>query len=320
MALSVGPAQAGDTWVVTNTRSQGNGSFASAMDKAAARKNLDTVRFAGKLRGDIRVRREIEIPSGIRIIGNGYGRGKRAGRVTLHGPRTGVRLKFTKGKVHKLDGLDLERVAVEGTFPAGELKITRSTISGDATAEGAGAFMGPKNRYTDPHLGISDSTIEGFELGVGVVDAGARVGRSIIRDNIGGGGVAALAYSGVWVFNSTISGNQLDASDGFPRSGAGVRGGYYAGANVYNSTLTGNSVIGEGGYGGAVAYNVEVFESTLTGNSAPTGGAVGAPPDPSQIPAIAGAGDVTLSNSVVYGNTATAPGRRARLRRQPSTS
>lgn len=312
LTLGAAPAEAGDTLLVTSTASHGKGTFAAAVRKASQRKPLDTIRFRRRLRGVIHLRGDVEVPSGLRIIGNGYGsgygNGKNEGRVALRGPAEGVDLEFTAGNAWKLDQLYLDRVAVTGHFAAGHLKLTRSTISGDGSAVGTGVVIAPRNRYGESELTISRSTVEGFETGVITIDATADIGRSVIRDNIGGGGVYSAFWSGIDVRASTISGNQLDPEGDFPYGGAGARGGYYAGVDLYNTTVTGNSVVGEGGYGGAVAYNVEVSGSTLTGNSAPTGGGVGAPSDPSNVLGIAGAGDVTLSNSIVSGNSATAPG------------
>lgn len=302
LALAAPSADAANL-TVTNTRADGKGSFAAAVKRAAVKSNLDTIRFEGDLRGRIPIRHDMRLPSNVQILGNGYGRGKREGRVVLRGPKAGATLVFSKGKTHELEELYLDRVAVEGAFEEFEsqhLKITDSTISGDGRVDGPGVRVSHDGRYADPGMTISQTTVEGWETGVIVDSTDVRIGRSIVRDNVGGGGVVSAAYSDVDVVNSTISGNELDVS-GYPFGGAGARGGYYGGVDLFNTTVTGNRAVGEGAYGGAVAYNVEVFQSTLSGNSAPTGGAIGGTGDALD-------GEVYVSNSIVAGNTATDPG------------
>jgi CSLREA domain-containing protein len=159
-----------------------------------------------------------------------------------------------------------------------KLTVSNLTVanSGDATALGGGIYNGGGT------LEVSNTTLSGNSS-----DGGGGI--------FNGGGTATVS-------NTTLSGNSANEFGG----GGGIYN-YHGTLEVSNTTLSGNSV--PNGVGGGilnVGGTLEVINSALSGNSAPNGFGGGILSDVSASDSVAGPN--TVSNTTLWGNTATASG------------
>jgi len=177
-----------------------------------------------------------------------------------------------------------------GIYNSGELSVADSTISGNANGTGGtGGGIDNSGRMT-----LVDSTVSG-NTGVGIYDSG----RMIVRDcTVSGNGGGIRNTGHITVLDSTISGNDYDSY-----AGDGIAN--YATLTLDNSTVSDNT--GGGIENGATAglnagtrSIARVADCTVYGNDAVSdatgGGGI----------FIAKGQSLTLANSIVAGNTASA--------------
>jgi hypothetical protein len=188
----------------------------------------------------------------------------------------------------------------------GTLTLFAAVVRANQTPQSGGGLLNNGGTLVVTDSTVSDNRAAGD--GGGIANQGAlAVSHSTIRDNTtinpfsGSGGGGIVSYGGVAsVTASTISGNgKPPGTTGFPAVGCG--GGIRADAGelrVTNSTISGNRG-GDTGGGLCVAgaANVSIRNSTITGNTTqlPAAGQGGG--------GIYGSLAVTLSNTIVAGNT-----------------
>ncbi len=187
-----------------------------------------------------------------------------------------------------------------GLYNSGTLMVTASTISGNTAGEVGGGIANDN----DGTATVMQSTISGntarydgygygynYGSGGGIGNSGTlTVTKSTISGNSAGEEGGGIGNEGsLTVIASTISGN----SAGF--NAGGIGNSYYGTATVIQSTISGNSA---GSSGGGIGNDgaLTVGQSTITGNSAGFSGGGGL---------VGRYGSVTLTNSIVAGNTAS---------------
>jgi CSLREA domain-containing protein len=201
----------------------------------------DTIRFALGAQATITLGSalpSIDDPSGLTIDGQ-------KNKITLNGDDkvVGVLQVFDGAKLALLH-LTVANARWGGLYNAGQVKVTKSTFSGNGNRRGTGGGIW-NDRGT---LTVSNSTFSG---------------NSAER----GGGIANTGVGTVTVSNSTFSGNR--ASELFPQD-IGVGGGIYmhrGTVTVNNSTFSGNDAVRGGGIWNHLG-TLTVSNSTFSGNSA----------------------------------------------------
>ena len=169
-----------------------------------------------------------------------------------------------------------------GIFNRGTMRITQSTLSGNAQADG----IGGGGIYNAAEMAISQSSIVGNgspeDSGGGIFNTGnMTLAQSTIANNRGtvfGGGIAN--FGNLTITNSTVANNRVR---GFGSFASGVGGGIsnWGELRIIQSTLSGNQALD----------SVEDGNVLLLGQ----GGGI----------ANSGSGTVTLQNTLLAGNTAT---------------
>ena len=197
-----------------------------------------------------------------------------------------------------------------------DVQVTDSTLSGNSTSNvgsDGGAVYGVRvvqlvdSTITGNRAGATDVSSEQPARGGGVFGAGDTILiNSTVSDNTANGGYALGAgvygENAVQIISSTINGNTT--SGAYQSQGAGV----FAGRDLYliQTTVSGNQAVGDtaiaaGVYGarGVSLINSTVSSNVSTGSSAQVGGILGGG---------GGAEGLTLTNSIVLGNTSTTNG------------
>jgi len=281
-----GGEAAADKFEVTTTAAGGKGSFTDAVKQSREGSGGDQISFKRSLRGQIDLPEKVTLKGKVVITGDDYGdpESKRFGRVVLRGHRGGSEIRVTPEAEGVLRDLYLDGTVVKASR-SGDLTVRDSFLRGQRTVDETGISVSQRLR-------LLRTTVEGFDRGIST-GASARIDRSTIADNVGGGGVFVNGGTAD-VSNSTISGNVVSTQGPFSVStGGGLNVGYGASARVTNSTIVRNQAISNTSQGGGLFGNVEVLNSTITANRAVTGaGVAGAPGE-----------DADVGNSIVYGNT-----------------
>lgn len=284
LALSAGAGSASaDNLKVVNTKASGSGSLVAAVQASRKSDGGDKITFAKNLRGKIDLPDTLTLKGKVTIVGNDYGDadGKRFRRLTLSGHRGETDIKVESGANASLRELHTKGVAI--TSRSARLTVKDSFVDGQGTTDAVGV----SSRSSDGlALRILRSTVQGFDLGVAAYDD-ARIDRSTIADNVGGGGIVVTSEADI--SNSTITGNVVDS--GYTITGGGIDA-YGGSARVTNSTITRNQAIGGVTAGGGVFGDVALLNSTVSYNRAVSGAGV----------AGGSREDVDASNSIVYGN------------------
>ena len=147
-------------------------------------------------------------------------------------------------------------------FNEGDLTITASTLSGNTAGSRGGALYNQRTSATITNSVVSNNQAG---LGGGIGNTGSlRIVESTLSGNVGSG---LLNFADASVIDSTIAGNTGSY-------GAGVRISSSAGLFVQNSTISGNTA--SPGFGGGIGHQgsgtLTVINSTVSGNSATRGG------------------------------------------------
>lgn len=284
LALAAGAGNASaDQLEVTNTKPSGPGSLVEAVQQSRKNEGGDKIVFAKDLRGKIDLPDSLTLKGKVTIVGNDYGDpdGKRFRRLTLSGHRGESDIQVENGANASLRELYTKGVSIASR--GSEITVKDSFVDGQGTSDATGI----SSRSTDGlALRILRTTVQGFDLGVAANDD-ARIDRSTIADNVGGGGVSVGAEADI--SNSTITGNVVDS--GYSVTGGGIDA-YGGSARVTNSTITHNQAIGSSSAGGGVFGDVALLNSTVSFNRATAGAGV----------AGGDREDIDASNSIVYGN------------------
>lgn len=284
LALTAGAGSASaDNLEVTNTKPSGSGSLVAAVQASRKSDGGDKITFAKKLRGKIDLPDALTLKGKVTIIGNDYGDpdGKRFRRLTLSGHRGESDIQVKSGANASLRELYTKGVSLKAQ--GSKLTVKDSFIDGQGTSDATGI----SSRSTDGlALRILGTTVQGFDLGIGASNQ-ARIDRSTIADNVGGGGIAVGDEADI--SNSTITGNVVDS--GYSITGGGIDA-YGGSARVTNTTITRNQAIGSSSAGGGVFGDVTLLNSTVSSNRAAEGAGV----------AGGNRQDIDASNSIVYGN------------------
>lgn len=177
----------------------------------------------------------------------------------------------------------------------GVLSLIDSTITGNSANNGNGGGV-----YNTDQLTVSDTTISHNTAfnGAGLGNNGAaQITASTIQDNSAqqqGGGIQNAAQ--LTLVSSTVSGNTADGAAGIYNS-AGYQSTSVAVATVTNSTIAENAATGEdGAIENKPSGDLTLSDSTIAANTAPYYGGVD------------NAGNATLANTIVAGNTAQGQG------------
>jgi hypothetical protein len=171
--------------------------------------------------------------------------------------------------------------AYGGGISATNVTLTNSTVSGNSTS-GINGFGGGINAgiVTLINSTLSDNSTSGFN--------------AILGPSFGGG----ISATNVILTNSTVSGN---STSGNSSSGGGI---FATNVTLTNSTLSGNSTSGGDSNGGGInATDVTLIDSTISGNST---SANTFPTNGGGIFVNNAGGSLTISNSIVAGNTVAA--------------
>ena len=242
LALSAGAETASaDKYKVTNTEPSGPGSLVAAIQQSRKSHGGDKITFAKNLRGKIDLPDVLTLKGKVTIVGNDYGTpgGRGFRRLTLSGHRGESDIRVEHGSASLRD---LYTKGVSLKAHDSKLTVKNSFIDGQGTSDAVGV----SSRSTDGlALRILRSTVQGFDLGVSASNE-ARIDRSTIADNVGGGGIAVGDEADI--SNSTITGNVVDS--GYTIAGGGIDA-YGGSARVTNSTITHNQAIGGGSAGAA---------------------------------------------------------------------
>ncbi|HXE53013.1 MAG TPA: choice-of-anchor Q domain-containing protein, partial [Tepidisphaeraceae bacterium] len=186
-----------------------------------------------------------------------------------------------------------------GIFNNGTLTLTTTTVSGNRAANGAGIYN-QAGSVTLNGCTVSSNTSQAGR-GAGLYNAGTLLvtnstfsGNSVDNSStppIGAGGAIWNGGPQANIYSSTFSGNSALNGVGAGIFSSGTR------LNLFNSTFSGNTAGGQG-RGGALNADGYVLgvNCTMVNNSASFGGAIDV--------GDAGAGDLTLYNTIVAQNTA----------------
>lgn len=203
----------------------------------------------------------------------------------------------------------------KGNAPAILDHVTLSNNNKDGFSQGGGIYLanGTTTSITNSSF-LSNTAHEGG--GIYAYTATVNIFNSVFSNNSAGddGGALYLYNSQTTIQSSTLNGNQTTGGPNGDGGGIINQGNGGAGVlNIINSTLTGNQT--SNGYGGALINRASggnstdiaattIINSTLVGNNAPQslfgGGIMATTASGSET------SSVTLSNSIVYGNTLTA--------------
>jgi hypothetical protein len=285
VALAAGTGQASaNKYEVTKTDESGKGTFAAAVKKANKHDGGDQISFKKSLRGEIVLPGDVTLKGKVVIKGNGYGEpdDKKFRRVELVGRRGASTFLVGQDTNVALRSLYLDGINVRGSRQQ-KLTVKESYLRGDRTVDTTGIDSAGEA------LRVLQTTVKGYDQGIRT-SSDARIDKSTIADNVGGGGIEVHGGE-VDVTASTISGNIVQ---GGPLAfGGGIaESGYGSAVRVTNATIVGNQAIGAGGAGGGLFGNVDVNNSTIANNRAATGAGV----------AGRSGGDADVSNSILYGN------------------
>jgi parallel beta-helix repeat protein len=290
VSIVQGAASARPSCLVSNERTKtGSRSLQEAIDAAAAG---DTLVVKGTCFGSSLIEKDLTLQG----VSN-----KQFGVATLDGGpgSTGVVM---------ITGLNRATVAINdltithggtvgisaGGLVGDTVSLTRTTVSDNNGPGVDGFFSG---------ITLTDSTVTGnTAYGLG----GFRVGFRLLRSNVTDNGDLGIAAGGVFLDDSTVSGNGRGGiASGFNGdveiSGSTVSGNHGPGIQLFdasltltNSSVSGNTTSDSGG--GIFAFESvgTLTNSTVTGNTAgQNGGGMYMAP-----------GEFTLNNSTVSGNTA----------------
>ena len=197
-----------------------------------------------------------------------------------------------------------DAIGLANSYGSGDISFASSITSTPSTITLTSALPAITGNVTITGPGANLLTVSGGNSSlvgsVFVVNSGVTAslsGLTIANGNSPGGGI--FNNGTLTVSNSAFSGNSANGTGG--RSGGGGRGGgifNYGTLTVSNSTFSGNSASGGGG-GGIYNYGtLTVSNSTFSGNTAGDGGGIDN-----------GGTAVTLTNSIVAGNTESASGQ-----------
>ena len=199
----------------------------------------------------------------------------------------------------------------------GSATITNSSFTGNSAYQGGAIYSG--GNYTVSASDSSFTSNSGGNCG-GALDGSFTLLRDTLTGNAAGTGGAWYgsgtmtdstvmnnsAYSGggievtgnLTVMTSTVAGNTATGSSG---TGGGIDNGSSYQVNVYESTISGNRATGSSSLGGGInnsgSGTLTLVQSTVTLYQASQGGGV------------YNSGTAVVQNTIVAGNTATAPGR-----------
>ncbi len=207
--------------------------------------------------------------------------------LTITGGATGVSNFMAPVTLIRTTVTGNQGTGIQNTFFGSTLTVEDSTIS-DNTGLGIGNGRGS--------VSISNSRLTGNSGGgFGATHGGLQITGSVIAWNSGLGGVSTGDSGGV-ISNSVIEGNTSDGR------GGGING--YQHVEVTGSTIRGNTAIQGGGIYNPLGSRLVITDSAITGNHA-----IGGPSYPGNGGGIYTEGvDVSLTDSFVTGNTATAAG------------
>ena len=197
-----------------------------------------------------------------------------------------------------------------GVYNQGTLTLTDTIVTGNFAGGGGGVFNGAK-------ITIEDSSITGNRsggYGGGIFNGGVFHGTNItIEDNVAGSGGGISNWGEAWVTAAAISGNRANGTGGgilnngvgvmtldsstVSRNRAVVAGGIYnfGRLRVVNSTISENSATS--GAGIDSRWALTLTSTTIAANTARIGGGLVVRP-------ITGGEGVTMSNTIIAGNTA----------------
>jgi hypothetical protein len=261
---------------VTTANESGFGSLRWALTNAADRAGADTVTFATGFTGPIVLSTEIVIndTSGTVAIDASA----LSNSLTIDGgPGSNRIFSVSAGSNLSLSGLKLTGGNGQGAAQSGEggaiinfgtLALTRCTISGNATTGGSGSGGGILNSGTA--LTLTECTLAG-------------------NSAVSGGAIFELPGSTLTMTRCTLNGNSSSDSGGAIYQNFGS-------VTLTQCTFAGNSANGDGGAIRQASGTLTLTHCTLSGNTATIAGG-----------AVYSAGDMTVSNSIVAGNTSGGP-------------
>jgi hypothetical protein len=271
---------------VTNLNNEGPGSLRQAIDDSNANpSDADTIVFQPGLSGRINLLTTAQSSGQLTVTGP----------VSIVGPGSGLLT---------ISGNNQSRIFL---FTNGSPSLTNYSLSGVTLTQGTatGSQFGGAIEVTSENLNLSDMVItDNTALQGGGIFVNTRgtltLLNSTVRDNksVGSGAGLFLAQdTATFIGNSTISGNQT-LGDG---TGGGV---FFSGGSltIENSTISGNRATDAGGGLRIFGLRAAIRNSTIAFNAADSdntgdGGGGG-------ISVNDGAGPVTLTSSIVAGNTA----------------
>ncbi len=285
---ATGGQAAANEFEVTTTTPKGSGSMIAAIKHSRKKPGGDVISFSKRLKGGIDLPQRVTLKGKVTIAGNDYGdpAANHFKRVVLRGHRGGTEILVDRDGNAALRGLYIDGAALKAS--RSDLTVRESFLQGRRTVDATGISATQRLR-------VLKTTLKGFDRGI-ATGGTARIDSSTIAGNVGGGGVY-VAGGTADVSSSTIAGNVVNTTSPYAlTAGGGLSAGQYgASARVTNSTIVGNQAISNSASsGGGLFGNVDVVNSTISDNRAVTGGGI----------AGGSAGDVDLSNSIVYGNTA----------------
>jgi CSLREA domain-containing protein len=308
-----------------------------AITLANGNADTDTITFQSGLSGTITLTQgELPVSSGPVVI-NGPG----AGALSVSGdadssggPSAGDSRVFNVnnfGASLSVSGLTLTGGSVNGNGGAitalGDVTLSQSTVTGNQASNNGGGVYQAAGRLT-----VTQSTISGNTAaasGGGIAQGTASAGKyntvagnvaltdTVVSGNtaVSGGGLAfesggKYADSQNTIARSTVSGNTATGTAG---------GGGIAAANLSQplrldrSAVTGNTADAAAFGGGVLLQGTtraefELSESTVSGNTAGSGAGISIGVGTSGGAAVYGAGELSVHNSTVAGNTAAVAG------------
>ena len=302
LALAIAVAFAGTlpnvakaaTYTVNSIADSGLGSLREAVASANATANTpDSIVFGSNISPGTQINliTEISITDTLTITGPTVGD---ANSIILDGINNSrhfeANFATTSGKTITLENMTLRNGAVTNA----------------ANLEGGGSIFVQNADLTINHGKIINNTVSGtYGSGGGIYAKSAHV--NLNQTTVSGNSTtvtgSAQGYGGgIAVSQGSITINQSTIADNSSVFLGGGISGVAADSNITQSTISGNIAIGGGGAIFNSYGSVDLFQSTITNNSS-TSGAGGLSVALSQA-----AYDVTLSNTILSGNTTTGSG------------
>lgn len=182
----------------------------------------------------------------------------------------------------------------------GKITINNSTFSGNSSTRGGSIYFWTTGNLAISNSVFSSNTSTGGGGAINAWSALTTIDGSTFKNNTAAGSGGAIENNGsatMTITNSTISGNT-----------AGLGGGVYqysTSLTVTNSTVSGNTATGTAGGGGIAvgSATTTINNTTITNNNASGAGATGG-----GIRKTSATGTLTLSSTIVAGNTASSGG------------